>query len=343
LAIGELPAAALKATAFDAPLFAPAAAAVTVGGDPVAALRTMAQQPGCDILMRLADSWQVCLRTGMPLGDTVSAVVQNVEREIEYEATREAELATTRTTGRMLAVLPLVGLLMGFAVGADPFAFITGSVFGQWCLLGACCFAGGGLIWTELLGDPDRLHAPEQRKSQRNIVPQLTAMLPGSRRRNTTWHLDSVVSPSEKAAEQAGFAATLELLAAVISAGLPLRSATSIVGEVIAGSLGKRLRGVWALTDIGFGDAAAWRSLQHHSLWGEVARQVAHSADSGAGLSLLLRRAASRHRDKMAANLMVQVRSIGAKAALPLVVCYLPAFLLVGVLPIIGSLVTEYF
>jgi tight adherence protein B len=347
LAIGELPATAVKVTASETALFAPVAAAVDVGGDPVAAFRLIAQQPGCEALTQLADGWQVCLRTGMPLSDTVQVAVTNVEREVEREATREAELASARTTGRMLAALPLVGMLMGFTVGADPFAFITGSVFGQLCLFGACCLAGGGLIWTELLSDPSRSAVAIQqqgrpRVSFRGAGESFWLAVVSAIERRSAGSRGPVEPPGAAALERAGFASALELLAAVVHSGAALRSATATVGGVVAGPVGRRLREIQALTDIGLGDAAAWRSLRDHPLWGEVARQLAHCADSGAGLGLVLRRAASRHRDRMAADMMVQARRIGAKSALPLVACYLPAFLLVGVLPIIGSLATQY-
>ncbi|MDR0435759.1 MAG: type II secretion system F family protein [Propionibacteriaceae bacterium] len=311
LAIGELPTTAIKVAATETELLAPVAAAVDVGGDPVTAFRLVASGPGCEALTQLADGWQVCARTGMPLSETVQAVVANVEREVEREATREAELASARTTGRMLAVLPLVGFLMGYAVAADPLAFITGSVFGQFCLFGACCLAGAGLIWTERLSDP------------RRTVGSSAA--------------------GQANAERTGFAPTLELLAAVVRSGAPLRAATATVAAVVSGPVGQRLREIRALTDIGLGDAEAWRSLRDNPLWSEVARQIAHGADSGAGLDLVLRRAASRQRDRVAAELLVQARRVGAKSALPLVTCYLPAFMLVGVLPIIGSLASEYF
>jgi Flp pilus assembly protein TadB len=350
LAIGELPATAIRAAASEAELFVPVAAALEIGSSPIAAFRLAAARSGCEALHQLADGWQVCIRTGMPLGETVQAVVANVERELERETTREAELASARTTGRMLAALPLVGFLMGYAVDADPLEFITGSGFGQWCLLGACCLAGAGLIWTEKLAAPSRAPKPNARLgllaarlALRSDLWDVWGLLglsgasmpPGLR--SATFE-----SPSDQAAERVAFAPALELLAAVVSTGAPLRSATATVGQVVAGPLGRRLRELQALTDIGLSDAEAWRTLREHPLWGEVARQIAHGADSGAGLGVILRRAAVRHRNRVSADLLVQARQVGVKSALPLMTCYLPAFLLVGVLPIIGSLASGF-
>jgi tight adherence protein B len=153
LEAGELPAAALDSVARDSPMMLPAATASHVGAGVGAQLRTIGDQPGCSALGQLADGWQLAERTGMALARIMRQLADSITQEAELSEAREAELSSARATGRLLTGLPVVGLLMGVFVGANPLAFITGTLFGQLCLLGACCLACAGLIWTEKMAE----------------------------------------------------------------------------------------------------------------------------------------------------------------------------------------------
>ena len=153
LEIGEIPARALQVGAQDCPLIAPVAAAQAIGGDAPAALRLIGAQPGCAGLVDLADSWQLCERTGMPLAVQVRRVADAIRAEADNEAAREAELSSARSTGRLMVVLPGVGMMLGYFVDADPLGFLFGTWPGQLCLLGAAVFAGSGIIWTQRLSE----------------------------------------------------------------------------------------------------------------------------------------------------------------------------------------------
>jgi tight adherence protein B len=149
LMVGELPAAALRAVAEDAPLLSSAASAVQVGARVAERLREVSTQPGCAGFQQLADGWQLAEQTGMPLAAIVGQITDSITAQNDLAEAREAELSSARATGRLLAGLPMVGLLMGFAVDADPLAFLGSTLIGQLCVLGSCALACTGLIWTE--------------------------------------------------------------------------------------------------------------------------------------------------------------------------------------------------
>ena len=153
LEIGEIPSRALRVGAHDCALIAPAAATVAIGGDPTTELRALGLRPGCAGLIDLADGWRLCERTGMPLAQTVRTITDAVRSEADAEAAREAELSSARATGRLMAVLPLVGLMLGYAVQADPLEFLLHRWVGQLCLLGAAALASVGLVWTQRLSE----------------------------------------------------------------------------------------------------------------------------------------------------------------------------------------------
>ena len=65
----------------------------------------------------------------------------------------DAELASARLTGQLLAVLPGLGLGLGFVGGGDPLGFLIGTPLGQGCVVVAVGLLCAGLIWTEKLSD----------------------------------------------------------------------------------------------------------------------------------------------------------------------------------------------
>jgi len=134
----------------------------------------------------------------------------------------------------------------------------------------------------------------------------------------------------------------LGLVARVVESGAPVRYAAEAVCQVVDGPGADALRGVVASCDVGFTDAEAWRGLAQDPVWGDVARELARCVDTGAATGRVLDSAAERATKAADAQAIIQARSVGVTSALPLVCCFLPAFLLVGVVPIIGGLVGNF-
>jgi len=153
-------------------------------------------------------------------------------------------------------------------------------------------------------------------------------------------------APTRSAREQLemthDFPLVLSFLAAVVESGAPLRSAAAAVSLVADDQNGARLQRVLARCDVGFTDAEAWRALADDVLWGDVARELARCVDAGAAVAGVLRSAAERASKAQAADATARARAVGVSSTLPLVACFLPAFLLVGVVPIIGGLISGY-
>ncbi|MCL2490335.1 MAG: hypothetical protein FWF36_06405 [Propionibacteriaceae bacterium] len=152
---GEIPARALAIAAEDAPLLAPTVGALAVGGDVAAELAQLAGQPGCAGLAEMARGWRLCERTGMPLAPLMRQVADSLVQLGDIRDQRRAELASSRSTSRLLAGLPVVGIGMGFLVNANPLDFLSSSLAGHLCLIGAATMASAGLIWTEVLTRED--------------------------------------------------------------------------------------------------------------------------------------------------------------------------------------------
>lgn len=131
----------------------------------------------------------------------------------------------------------------------------------------------------------------------------------------------------------------LDLLAACLAAGLPVRAALRSVVEVVDGPLGDDLGQVLRLTDLGHDDVSAWRSLAGHQELGPAALDLARSVETGALLVESLLVHAEVAREERRGQVESAARRVGVRSVLPLMVCFIPAFLLIGIVPTVASAV----
>lgn len=134
----------------------------------------------------------------------------------------------------------------------------------------------------------------------------------------------------------------LDLLSACVEAGMPLRSATTAVASALGGPVGERLAEVVARTAAGFGDSDAWAVLRHDPVLGPVARDLARASEAGTSMGALLTRHAEAARAAAHADAVARARAVGVRTIIPVSVCYLPAFFLLGVVPVIAGVLTSF-
>jgi tight adherence protein B len=153
LRLGHVPAAALRVAASDCPLLAEVVAVQQVGGSIPPVLKRLGARPGGRGLAELAAAWEVSDRTGASLGATLEALAARLVAAEAVNDVVSAELAAPRATGRLLAVLPVAGLVLGYGMGGDPVAFLTGSAAGQVSLALGVALGCAGVLWTERIAD----------------------------------------------------------------------------------------------------------------------------------------------------------------------------------------------
>lgn len=129
----------------------------------------------------------------------------------------------------------------------------------------------------------------------------------------------------------------LELMASCLAAGLPVRGAAAAVAGAYGGPLAEDVGGVLAQIAIGDSEGHAWLRLAADPAWSLVARDLARSVQSGSTLVDLLHRHAERARKERHAAVVAAARTVGVRSVLPLMTCYLPAFVLVGIVPVIAG------
>ncbi len=132
----------------------------------------------------------------------------------------------------------------------------------------------------------------------------------------------------------------IDLLVVALRAGRPVGPAMAVVAEAVGGPLGADLGRRAARLALGTDAVAVWSEVASHSVLGPMGRAVVRASDLGAPLADALERvvddlylAAGTDADGVAHR--VEVRSAG-----PLGLCFLPAFVLIGVAPTVLSAFT---
>ncbi|GGL89393.1 membrane protein [Streptomyces fumigatiscleroticus] len=123
-------------------------AAARFGGDVPAALEAAARQPGADGLLGLAACWRVAVDRGAGLADGLDRLTAALRAERDRRADLRAQLAGARSTAAMLAGLPVLGLLIGAALGADPLHVLLHTGAGLGCLLAGAVLEALGTWWV---------------------------------------------------------------------------------------------------------------------------------------------------------------------------------------------------
>ncbi|WP_084079241.1 type II secretion system F family protein [Demequina sp. NBRC 110057] len=245
---------------------------------------------------------------GMPLAGVLRRVLVVVHARREAADACEAALAGPRMSARVLAWLPLAGL--GLAALLDPGAItLVATTPLGWVLLAAgALLTWLGRRWTRALlarADPPRSDIP--------------------------------------------VGVGLALVDAVLAAGVDVAGALTRVGSVVGGAEGEALREAGARLAAGAAWDDAWggevvgsaKRERHDGLAGAVrgALRAAHLAGASAAPALAAAvdaelRDERRVAQKAAAELSVTL-------SLPLTLCLLPAFILVGVVPLIASVIAS--
>ena len=120
---------------------------VTAGTWPEA-LREAARLPGAEGLTGVAACWQVAVEGGAGLAAGLERIAAGLRAQRDQREELRAQLAGPRATALMLALLPVCGLLMGSALGADPLRVLLHTPAGWGCLVVGGLLEWGGVAWT---------------------------------------------------------------------------------------------------------------------------------------------------------------------------------------------------
>lgn len=150
--------------------------------------------------------------------------------------------------------------------------------------------------------------------------------------------LESREQRDRRARMAADLPIAVDLLAACLRGGVSWGGAVESVAGAIGGPLGDELYGVAARVRLGADPTAAWLALAENPELAPLARTAARTMDSGAAPAPALARLAEDRRRAARAAASSRARAVGIRAVAPLGLCFLPAFVLLGVVPAVAGI-----
>jgi pilus assembly protein TadC len=140
--------------------------------------------------------------------------------------------------------------------------------------------------------------------------------------------------PTRTVADRA-LALSLDLFAATLRSGQPVAAALMLAAPVAGRSRQAALSQVAGLLRLGADPAEAWRGLADDVVLAPVAQAACRSASSGIRLAHGVELAAADVRAQLRAVAQTRAHRAGVLAMAPLGLCFLPAFVCLGVVPVV--------
>ncbi|WP_406201939.1 type II secretion system F family protein [Kitasatospora sp. NBC_01560] len=136
---------------------------------------------------------------------------------------------------------------------------------------------------------------------------------------------------------------TAELLAACLGSAASPAVAVAAVGRSVGAPMGPRLVAIAAELALGAPPEVCWIRLgQEHPALAPLARCLVRTSLSGAPAGAALVGLAHGRRTAAARTAHARVRRAGVLATAPLGLCFLPAFVLISVVPVVIGLTTSF-
>lgn len=163
------------------------------------------------------------------------------------------------------------------------------------------------------------------------VVPRLLARLePASARRR-------------RARISADLPLAVDLLAGCLRAGRPAGDSLVVVAAAVGGPLGALFAEVDARLRLGADPADGWDLLGAEPVCAPLARAIRRALRSGAPLADTLEQLAADVRQERRWSTDERARAVEARSVVPLGLCFLPAFVLIGIVPTVAGALSGVF
>jgi pilus assembly protein TadC len=130
-------------------------------------------------------------------------------------------------------------------------------------------------------------------------------------------------------------------LGAALRSGQAPVDALSVVVAALPGPATDRLGEVVPRLRLGLDPLAVWAELATDPALGPLGRALARAHRTGAPVVPAIERLADELGRAARAEVEDRARAVGVKAAIPLGLCLLPAFVLIGIVPVVAGLLTS--
>ena len=130
----------------------------------------------------------------------------------------------------------------------------------------------------------------------------------------------------------------VRLLGAALRSGAAPGDAVRLVCAALPGAAASRLSGLPDRLALGVDPGQVWASLADDEALGPLGRSLARAHETGAPVVAAVERLADELERTGRGRIEDRARAVGVKAALPLGLCLLPSFLLLGIVPLVAGL-----
>lgn len=229
---------------------------------------------------------------GAPMADILDAIGDSIDDAQAVAEARRVASAGPLMSARVLAALPLVGIVSALALGASPWQFYTGATVGRICaLLGAAAWVVGIASCRRILA--------RARSVDEDTDPALACDL--------------------------------------VAAGLACGAAIPRVLDALAAACAQEsLAWTAHALRLGVSWADAWEETPK---WSIPLRDALESSwTSGNAPETMLARSASWERRDRLADAKTRAEELSVRLVGPLGACFLPAFLALGIAPLLATL-----
>jgi Flp pilus assembly protein TadB len=129
----------------------------------------------------------------------------------------------------------------------------------------------------------------------------------------------------------------VDLVAACLASGAPLERSLDVAAAAVGPPAADTVVRAIAALRLGAEPATVWAEVAREDALAPLARAVARSQQTGAPLSSLLPRVADQARARHRARAEARIRTAAVRLTAPLGAAFLPAFVLLGVVPVVAS------
>lgn len=157
-----------------------------------------------------------------------------------------------------------------------------------------------------------------------------------------TWVLIGRTEPAAERRRREAMARDLpglvHLLAAALATGVDVGAAVRLVCDAYPGPASDVLAAVPLRLALGVEPASAWQPALDDPRLAPLGRAMVRAGRSGASVTQEVSRLADELAHRSRFRVEERARTVGVKAAVPLGLCLIPSFVLIGVVPLVVSL-----
>jgi Flp pilus assembly protein TadB len=158
---------------------------------------------------------------------------------------------------------------------------------------------------------------------------------------SVTWVLAGRSEPAaerrEREAARRDLPHVVHLLGVVLGSGVSVQEALIDVSRALPGPAGDHLRRAASRISLGVAPESVWAEVSAVPGLAPLGRALERAATSGSGVADVVQRLGDDLARDARHGVEDRARRVGVRAALPLGLCLLPAFLLVGIVPVVAS------